>query len=134
MTDLLSKVRWWRVLVAVTATYLTNLALIITLILVYTLSMAWQGPSSEASINWLSSGIGTWSVPVLTLLAAAWAARKTELPLAILHGSLVSLLVALVFGFVFFWPFSLGTLVLFILMIAAGPLGGLVGRATGPEK
>lgn len=131
MTDFLSKVSWWRVLAAVLATYLASFALTIVLTLAYTLFAVWQGPSSEAPVDWLSGGIGTWSVPILTFFAAGWAAHKAELSATVLHGLLISLLVALVFGLIFFWPFDLETLVLFALMVAAGPLGGLVGCRSG---
>ena len=131
MTDLLSKVSWWRILVASLATYLASFVLTVTGILVYTLFTAWQGSSSEASLEWLSSGLGTWSVPVLTFFAAAWAAHKAELSTAILYGFLVGLLVAIVFGLVFFWPFDLVTLTLFVVVVVVGPLGGLVGRGSG---
>ena len=127
MMDLLSKVIWWRILVATMVTYLASFILTVALIVVYTLFTVWQGPSSETSIDWLLGGIGTWSTPVLTFFAAAWAARKAEHSAAILHGLVVGLLVALVFGLVFFWPFDLATLVLFVLMVVAGSLGGVIG-------
>lgn len=127
IVNLLSKVSWWRILVAIMATYLASFVLTIALILVYTLLAIWRGLSGEAPIDWLSGSVGTWSVPILTFFAAAWAARKEELAVSILHGLLVGLLVALVFGLIFFWPFDLGTLLLFVLMVAAGSLGGPVG-------
>ena len=46
---------------------------------------------------------------------------------ASLHGLLVGLLVAVIFGGLYFWPFNLWGLLLFALMIAAGLLGALVG-------
>ncbi len=127
MMDLLSKISWWRVLVATMIAYLASFILTVALILVYTLFTIWQGPSNGTSVDWFSSSVGTWSMPVLTFFAAAWAARKAEHSVAILHGLVVGWLVALVFGLIFFWPFSLATLVLFALMIVAGSLGGVIG-------
>jgi hypothetical protein len=63
-------------------------------------------------------------VPILTLFAAAWAARRLEPATAALHGLLVGLLVAGIFGVLYFAPFDLWGLLLFALMIAAGFAGG----------
>lgn len=72
---------------------------------------------------------------VLTLLAAAWAARKSGPAGAALNGVLVGTLVAAVFGLVFFWPSDARALVAFALMIAAGLLGGLAGsKRTGKTR
>lgn len=127
MMDFLSKVSWWRVLIATMVTYLASFILTVALILVYTLFAIWQEPSNGTSVDWFSGGVGTWSIPVLTFFAAAWAARKAEPPVATLHGLVVGLLVALVFGLIFFWPFNLATLMLFVLMVVSGSLGGVIG-------
>lgn len=77
MVNLLSKASWWRIFAACLATYATSLVLTVAGIFVYTLLTAWKGASSEAYLEWLSVGLGTWSVPVLTFFTAAWAAHET---------------------------------------------------------
>ena len=70
----------------------------------------------------------TWTVPVLTLPAAAWAARGARPELASWHGLAVGVLVVGLFGLLFFWPNDLQSLALFASTIAAGLVGGLSGR------
>ena len=118
---------WWvRVLLAAIATHLLNIVLIVVLTL-FTAFLASAVPSDFA-IDRLAEQAATWGVPLPTILAAAWAARDAAHPAAAaLHGSLVGLLVAIIFGMVFFWPFDLATLVLFVFIVLAGFLGGLIG-------
>jgi hypothetical protein len=126
---LLSNVKWGRVVRASVATHLANVVLTVVVVFVSTsLAVGLQGTPDQGSIDGRSAQIGTWGVPVLTLFAAAWVARTVEPRTAALHGALVGLLAALIFGLVFFWPFDLATLVLFALMLVAGWLGGLIGR------
>jgi hypothetical protein len=108
MTDLLSKVRWGRVLVAGSATHVANVVVAVLLIFVYALLAAGtqSGPSGGA-IDPLARQIATWPVPILTLFAAAWAARRAEPATAALHGLLVGLLVAVLFAALYFWPSGL---------------------------
>jgi hypothetical protein len=130
MTDLLSKVRWDRVLLAGVATHVANVVVAVLLIVVYTLLAV--GPQREPSggiTDPLASQVATWPVPILTLFAAARAARKAEPATALLHGLLVGFLVAVIFGVLYFAPFDLSGLLLFTLMIVAGLVGGLIGRA-----
>jgi len=130
MTNLLSKVRWDRVLLAGVATNVANVVVAVLLIVAYTLLAV--GPQREPRggiTDPLASQVATWPVPILTLFAAAWAARKAEPATAALHGLLVGLLVAVIFGVLYFAPFDLWGLLLFVLMIAAGLVGGLIGRA-----
>jgi hypothetical protein len=137
MTDLLSKVRWDRVLLAGVATHVANVVVAVLLIVVYTLLAV--GPQREPNggiTDPLASQVATWPVPILTLFAAAWAARKAEPATALLHGLLVGFLVAVIFGVLYFAPFDLSGLLLFTLMIVAGLVGGLIGRAdrNGPSS
>jgi hypothetical protein len=131
MTDLLSKVRWDRVLLASVATHVANVVVAVLLIVVYTLLAV--GPQREPSggiTDPLASQVATWPVPILTLFAAARAARKAEPATALLHGLLVGFLVAVIFGVLYYFaPFDLSGLLLFALTIAAGFVGGLIGRA-----
>src|SRR5918994_7497263 len=128
MMALLSKVRWGRILLAGLVTHVANVVVAVLLIVVYMLLAV--GPQREPSggiIDPLASQVATWPVPILTLFAAAWAARRAEPATTALHGLLVGLLVAVIFGVLYFAPFDLWGLLLFALMIAAGLLGALVG-------
>jgi hypothetical protein len=130
MTDLLSNVRWGRVLLAALATHVANVVVAVLLIVVYTLLAA--GPQREPSGGFtdpLASQVATWPVPILTLFAAAWVARKVRPETASLHGLLVGLLVTLIFAVLYFGPFNVWGWLLFALVIAAGFVGGWVGRA-----
>ncbi len=130
MTELLSKVRWGRVLLAGLVTHVANVVVVVLLIVVYTLLAV--GPQREPSggiTDPLASQVATSPVPILTFFAAAWAARMAAPATGALHGLLVGLLVAVIFGVLYFGPFNLWGLSLFALMIAAGFVGGLIGRA-----
>ena len=132
MTDFLSKVRWGRVLLAGLVTHVANVVVAVLLIVVYTLLAV--GPQREPSggiTDPLASQVATWPVPILTLFAAAWAARKAEPATALLLGLLVGFLVAVSFGVLYFGPFNMWGLFLFALMIAAGLLGALVESLIG---
>ena len=130
MTDLLSKVRWGTVLLAGLVTHAANVVVAVLLIVVYTLLAV--GPQREPSggiTDPLASQVATWPVPILTLFAAASAARRAEPAAASLHGLLVGFLVATIFAVLSFGPFNVWGLLLFALMIAAGLVEGLIGRA-----
>ncbi len=126
---LVSNVKWGRVVLASIATHLVNVVLAVVVVFVSTiLAVGVQAAPDQGSFDARSAQIGTWGMPVLTILTAAWVARTVEPSTATLHGVLVGLLVTIIFGLVFFWPFDLATLALFALMIVAGWLGGLTGR------
>ncbi len=72
--------------------------------------------------------VSTWTLPVLTLLSATWATRGARPAAAAWYGLSIGLLVAGIFGVLFFWPNDLSSLALFALTIAAGFLGGVIGR------
>ena len=102
-------------------THVANVVFAVLLIVFYTLLVV--GPQREPSggiTDPLASQVATWPMPILTLFAAAWAARRVEPPTAGLHGLLVGSLVAVIFGVLYFGPFNLWGLLLFALMIAAG--------------
>ena len=112
------------------ATHVANVVVAVLLIVVYTLLAV--GPQREPSggiTDPLASQVATWPVPILTLFAAAWAARRAEPAAASLHGLLVGFLVATIFAVLSFGPFNVWGLLVFALMIAAGLVGGLIGRA-----
>ena len=132
MTDLLSKVRWGRVLLASLATHVANVVVVVLLIVAYTLvAVGFQRELSGGIRDPLASQVATWPVPILTLFAAAWAARKVKPATAVLHGLLVGILVGVIFAVLYFGPFNMWGLLLFALMIAAGLLGALVESLIG---
>jgi hypothetical protein len=135
MTDLLTKVRWGRVLVAGLATHVANVVVAVLLIVIYTLLAV--GPQREPSggiTDSLASQVATWPVPILTLFAAAWGVRKARPETASLHGLLVGLLVAIIFAILYFGPSGMWGLLLFTLMIMAGFLGASIGSLTRSPK
>jgi hypothetical protein len=135
MTDLLTKVRWGRILVAGLLTHVANVVVAVLLIVIYSLLAV--GPQREPSgglTDSLASQVATWPVPILTLFAAAWVARKVRPRTDSLHGLLVGLLVAVIFAILYFGPSSVWGLLLFTLMIVAGFLGALGGSLTGSPK
>ena len=130
MMPMLSNVRWGRVLLASLVTHVANVVVAVLLIVVYTLlAVGFQSEPSGGINDPLASQVATWPVPILTLFAAAWAARKVKPTTAALHGLLVGFLVTVIFGVLYFGPSNLWALSLFALMIAAGFVGGLIGRA-----
>jgi hypothetical protein len=130
MTDLLSKIRWGRVLLASLATHIANVVVAVLLIVVYTLlAVGFQRELSGGITDPLASQVATWPVPILTVFAAAWAARKVKPAVAALHGLLVGFFVGVIFAVLYFGPFNVWGLLLFVLMIAAGLVGGLIGRS-----
>jgi hypothetical protein len=60
----------------------------VLLIVVHTLlAVGPQREPSEGIMDPLASQVATWPVPILTLFAAAWAAREAERPaVAVLRG------------------------------------------------
>jgi hypothetical protein len=130
MMPMLSNVRWGRVLLASLVTHVANVVVAVLLIVVYTLlAVGFQSEPSGGINDPLASQVATWPVPILTLFAAAWAARKVKPTTAALHGLLVGFLVTVIFGVLYFGPSNLWALSLFALMIAAGFVGSLIGRA-----
>ena len=140
----LSRVHWGRILL--TSILIVILVIILNTVLLLLATQIWGPPSQAHQIAYL---VATWSTfvlqLVLTVVGAVWVARKEESG-APLHGFLVGLVVALIL-FIFnpaltnflqgayrgrldLLVFVLGT---FFLIVAAGWLGGVLGRR-GREK
>lgn len=129
MATLPSGMRWLRVLLAVMATHVTNVVLSVVLIVAYSLLAIGPGePPDGGSVDRFAGWVSTWTLPVLTLLSATWAARGARAAAA-WYGLSVGLLVAGIFGLLFFWPNDLPSLALFALTIAASFVGGVIGRS-----
>jgi hypothetical protein len=129
VTTLLSNVRWVRVLLAGVATHAVNVVVSVVLIVVYSLlTIGPGGHPDTGSVNWFANLVSTWTLPLLTLLSATWAARGARPRAAAWYGLSIGLLVAGSFGLLYFWPNDLPSLALFVLTIAAGFAGGVIGR------
>ena len=125
----LSDVKWVRVLLAGVATHVVNVVLSVVLIVAYSLLTISPGESADAdSVDRFAGWVSTWTIPLLTLLSATWAARAARPPAAVWYGLSVGLLVAGIFGLLFFWPNDMPSLALFVFTIAAGFVGGVIGR------
>jgi putative membrane protein (TIGR04086 family) len=124
----LSRVRWDLIVKTAVLVY------IVTFILGFALSfpllalLNWSRLDSQSAFQ-ASSLISAFLVFVVTGYGAVWVARRVE-SAALLHGLLVGLLVALislVLDVLFIRAIELLRLGLYVLMVAAGLLGGIVG-------
>ena len=130
--------RWGRILVAGIGT-LAAVLLAITLVATgYAFKLAFevQGPPDQTRIARFAEYLGRsfwWILQILlTVPAAAWAARKAQSRHQ-QHGVLVGLVVA-VTGFAMGFTMSFWTIAEFALTVGAGWLGGaIVPEAAGPE-
>jgi hypothetical protein len=126
---LLSDVKWVRVLLAGVATLVVNVVVSVVLIVAYSLLTIGSGGYMDTdSVDWFANLVSTWTLPLLTLLSATWAARGARPKAAAWYGLSIGLLVAGIFGLLFFWPSDLPSLALFVLTIASGFAGGVIGR------
>ncbi|MFQ5615848.1 MAG: ABC transporter permease [Anaerolineales bacterium] len=131
-----SDTRWGRVLLAGIGVTALNTCLIFFVIGGYAMSLAIQaqGAPDQAQISRFADQVGAWIAPVLAALltvgAAAGVARKTRTSPG-LHGLLVGLVVAigsLIVSLVFGEALNLQALAAFTLTVAAGGVGGALGR------
>jgi putative membrane protein (TIGR04086 family) len=125
----LARVRWNVIVktavVVYIATFILGLALSFPLLAV----LDWSGLDSDRAVQ-ASSLISALFVFVVTGYGALWVARRVERA-ALLHGFLVGLVVALIsllLDLVFIRAIAPVGLGLYALMVAAGVLGGVVGR------
>jgi hypothetical protein len=134
----LSHVMWGRVLLS--GLLIAILAAVLNVVLLWLASTVWGQPSLAHPITYQVASWGTYILAILlTVGGAVWVARtvKSEAPL---HGLLVGLVAALIFLFLnsSFTNFlggayrgNLDMLVMalgpFVLMVAAGWLGGILG-------
>jgi hypothetical protein len=132
VTSLLLDLKWVRVLLAGVATHVVNVVLSVVLIVAYSLLTISPAESADTdSVDRFAGWVSTWTIPLLTLLSATWAARAARPPAAVWYGLSVGLLVAGIFGLLFFWPNDMPSLALFAFTIAAGFVGGVIGRIWG---
>ena len=127
-----SHVHWGRVLL--TVVLVTILVAILNAVLFWLVGLVWHQPDQQQIVVQVVS----WSTFVLQLLltvgGGVWIARRVERE-APLHGVLVGLVIALFF-FLFSLSFrtpALVELVSFILTVAAGWLGGVLGSRRAGE-
>ena len=126
----LSRVHWGRILRA--SVLIVILVLIFNTVLVWPSSLIWH----QSDQRQLVYQVASWSTNIVALLltvgGALWVARKAERA-APLHGFLVGLVAALILLPLGKTTIDLVALVIFVLMIAAGWLGGVLG-SRGWEK
>lgn len=135
MRNQFSDIRWGRVLLAGLVVSVLSL-LVVTLVITaygFILGIQTRGAPDQARIEQFANQVGPCGGPVLalllTLVAAAWVARKVEAATS-LHGVLVGLVVAiigLIVPLTFGGMMGLLDLVWFVLTVAAGGLGGVLG-------
>jgi hypothetical protein len=87
-----------------------------------------QGHPDGGSVDRFAGLFSTWPMPVLTLVAAIWAARGTRPGMTVWRGHAVGVLVAGIFGLLFFWPNGLQSLALFVPTVVAGFVGGVIRK------
>jgi putative membrane protein (TIGR04086 family) len=125
-----SHVHWGRILL--TSILVVILVIIFNTVLVWPISLIWHQPDQRQIVYQVVS----WSTNIVALLltvgGALWVARKAERA-APLHGFLVGLVAALILLPLGKATIDLVALVIFVLMIAAGWLGGVLG-SRGREK
>jgi hypothetical protein len=99
VTTQLSDVKWVRVLLAGVATHVVNVVVSVVLIVAYSLlAIGPGGPPDGDSVNRFASWVSTWTLPLLTLLSATWAARGARPGAAAWYGLSIGLLVAGLFA------------------------------------
>jgi hypothetical protein len=99
-------------------------------VLIVTYSLLTIGPGGypgTGSMDWFANLVSIWTLSLLTLLSATWAARGARLRDAAWYGLSIGLLVAGSFGLLYFWSNDLPSLALFVLTVASGIAGGVIG-------
>jgi len=128
MKTRLSQVHWDLVLKAGVLLYILTFILGLGLSLFLPAFLNWGHLDPHSAFQAISL-ITVLLVIVVTGYGALWVARKVERA-ALLHGFLVGLVVALIsflLDLVFSRQINLVGLVLYVLMVAAGLLGGVLG-------
>jgi len=127
-----SQMHWGRVLL--TGVLVVILVVILNTVLLVLATHVWSQPDQAQ----IAMQVSAWSTYILLLLltfgGAVWVARTVERE-ALLHGLLVGLVVGLILCFLSlgFGSPVLRALVTFVLNMAAGFLGGVLG-SRGREK
>ncbi len=122
--------KWGRILVAGTGACVAVLLVITLVVTGYAFKLAFevQGAPDQTRIAQFAEHLGRsswWVLQILlTVPAAAWAARKVQSSHQV-HGVLIGLVVALT-GFVMGFTMSFRTIAEFALTVGAGWLGGAI--------
>jgi hypothetical protein len=121
-------VKWGRILVAGIGTYVAELLVVTLVVTAYAFKLAFEvrGAPDRARIGQFAEHLGRsswWALQILlTVPAAAWAARKAQRSHQ-LHGVLIGLLVAAM-GLAMGFTMSFRTIAQFALTVGAGWIGG----------
>ena len=124
----LSRLHWGLVVKAAVVIYIATFILGLALSFPLLAVLDWSGLDSDRAVQ-AASLISALFVFVVTGYGALWVARRVE-SAALLHGFLVGLLVALLsllLDLLFIRAIELVGLSLYVLMVTAGLLGGLLG-------
>jgi putative membrane protein (TIGR04086 family) len=135
MRAYLAQVRWALVLKTAVLLYLVTLVLGLALSFPLLTILDWARLDSSRAIQ-VSYLITAVLVFVVTGFGALWGARRAERA-PLLHGFLVGLVVALLsflLDLLFRPAIELTGLIFYVLMIAAGVLGGVWGSALGSRR
>jgi hypothetical protein len=117
------------VLLAGVATLVVNVVVSVVLSVAYSLlTIGPGGYPGTGSMDWFANLVSIWTLSLLTLLSATWAARGARPKAAAWYGLSIGLLVAGIYGLLYFWSSDLPSLALFVLTIASGFAGGVIGR------
>jgi putative membrane protein (TIGR04086 family) len=131
----LAQVRWALILKTSVLVYLVTLVLGLAVSFPL-LAVLDRGRLDSSRAFQISLLITAFLVIVVTGYGALWVARSVERA-ALLHGFLVGLVVALlscVLDLLFHRAIELTGLILYVLMLAAGILGGVWGSALGRRR
>jgi hypothetical protein len=127
----LAGLRWWRIVPAAVIAFLGSLLVIILIVTGYafTLGVEARGAPDPTKISAFARYVGpTWGPVLLALFTASgafWVARRVIEPIR--HGVLVGAIAA-TGGLLPAWPPGLRDAVMFIAVVGAGWVGGVVGR------
>ena len=129
---MVGSLRWWKVIVAGVAVSLAGIVVVTLIVTGYAFRLAFEarGAPDTVRISQFAKEVGESSWTLLTVLLAVpavlWAARKAPQS-AVLCGLLVGA-VAGAIGLGLSYPPSLRSGAEFVLVVAAGALGGILSR------
>lgn len=142
MNNSLSNVRWLRIISAAVAVIALSFLVLtlMTTIYAFRLAIHAHGSPDQAAISHFASKAGRMLMPgleaLLTVIVAGMVARKTE-NAGVIHGLLIGLLAGLLglaMSLAFGGHLNLRAICLFLIVTAAGWLGGFIGRKSGEQN
>ncbi len=137
MKELLRSIRWGRLLVGAIGTVALSWVLVFVMVFGYAFKLGFEarGSPDQGAIEQFAQGtapvVGPIAAILITVLAAAWAARKARSPKVngLALGVVVAALVVVTAR-----PPAIWAVALALLAVAAGGLGGRLAGARPPER